>query len=690
MSESIKLIFGNTMRLRKKSDFLLPPTEIGSSAMGQVTRGLVAKYPAPLRKGEHTRPQMNEPLKVFAPFLKIIPRFIIDEETRTQSVFPHMEASYSVGRRKILQVKVTVKWILPNQRPKQSLCGFGGDQAYITKRNIELMSRETAKASRPHKSLMTSDKIDTLEMSQNIMPSFVTDEELRAESIFPQLEASFSKGTRKLLKMSVTVKWSLPSICLPTQIYSLGNDQALRRDKHGRVKIVSEATNSDASRQQKSQRLSHVLFARNVDAVELVSVGTAKTSRPLNINKSGKIDTIEQSRYVVPLFIFDEEQKTESVSPQLEASFSGGRRKLLKMSVTVKWGFPSNFQATQIDSLGNDQALCRERNGLSFKVFPKATNLDAFRRQKSPRLSHVLFARNVDAVELAEETVNASMPHKSLKMLDEIVTVEQSRYFVPQFVTDSISPQLKALDSFVDDQALCRERHGHVNIVSEATHSNASRRQKSPRLSNDVPAKDVDTVELVLEGSAKASGPHKSLLKIPEEIVTVEQSRLIVPRFVMDAEKRTESVSPQLEASFSKGRRKLLKIMSVTVKWGIPGKREEKLKGSVVDDLALCRERHCPPLEVLSEVTNSDASRRRKSPRLSHFQVNEVIFAWDKGHLYEAMVSRWRDAKDGSTEYFVHYLGFGKSHDRWLATKDMMKLTPSTQEFYITNARPGR
>jgi hypothetical protein len=122
--------------------------------------------------------------------------------------------------------------------------------------------------------------------------------------------------------------------------------------------------------------------------------------------------------------------------------------------------------------------------------------------------------------------------------------------------------------------------------------------------------------------------------------------------------------------------------MSVTVKWGIAGKRDGKLMGRVADDQALCRERIGLPVEVLSEATNSDASTRRKSTRLSHFRVNEVIFAWDKGHLYEAKVSTWRDAKDGGMEYYVHYLGFGTRHDRWLATKDIMKCTPATREFY--------
>ena len=444
-SESIQLIFDSTTKPRKKSDLLLPARKIGSGAKQKATRGLV-----PIRESKRKR----SPLKAFAPSMKIMPRFIIDEETRTQSVCPHLKASYSVGRKKVLQVKITVKWSIPDQRPKQLLCSFGGAQACATKRNVELMAVETANASRPHKSLKTYDNIYAVELSQSIIPRFIT----------------------------------------------------------------------------------------------------------------------------------DDEQRTESISPQLEASLSKGRRKLLKMSVTVKWGFPNKYQATQIDSVGDDQYLCRERKGLSVKVVPEATKSVASRRQKSPGLSHVLFARTADAV------------------------------------------------------------------------------------------------ELVSEGSVKASRPHKSL-NIPEEMVANGQSRYIVPRLAIDEEKGTESIYPNLEASFSKGRRKLLK-MSVTVKWGIAGKRREKLMGRVVDDQAPRRKRNGLPVEVLSEATNSDASFRRKSTRLTHFWVNEVVFAWDKGHLYEATVSTWRDAKDGCVEYYVHYLGFGTRHDKWLATKDIMKCTPATREFY--------
>ena len=394
--------------------------------------------------------------------------------------------------------------------------------------------------------------------------------------------------------------------------------------------------------------------------------------------------------YLVSRFVMDEEKRTESISPHLEASLYKGTRKLLKMSVTVKWGIPSICQATQIHNVDDEQTLYRERHG-RVKVVSEATKSDAFRRQKSPRLSHVLFARYVDEAEVVSEgAAKASKPHKSLNMLDEIITVEQSRYIVPPFVSDeekrteSLSPQFEALDSVVGDQALCREKYGRVEVVSEVTNPVASRvasrRQKSPRLSYDVPARNVDAVELVSEGTAKAARPHKSL-DIPEEIVTVDQSRYIVPQLVMDEEKRTESISPHLEASLYKGTRKLLK-MSVTVKWGIPVKLDEKLTDSVGDDQALCRESNGVPAEVLSEVTISDASSGRKSPRLSHFRVGELIFAWDKGHLYEATVSRWRDAKDGGMEYFVRYLGYGKRHDKWLATKDMMKCTPATREFY--------
>ena len=36
----------------------------------------------------------------------------------------------------------------------------------------------------------------------------------------------------------------------------------------------------------------------------------------------------------------------------------------------------------------------------------------------------------------------------------------------------------------------------------------------------------------------------------------------------------------------------------------------------------------------------------------------------------------------GGSKYHVHYLGFKRSHDRWLSTNNMMKRTPSSRGYY--------
>ncbi len=67
----------------------------------------------------------------------IRPRFVFDEEETSESVSPHLEASYFVGKRKISQVKVNVKSRIPDKCRKRSSCGFDGDLANLTNRNVD-------------------------------------------------------------------------------------------------------------------------------------------------------------------------------------------------------------------------------------------------------------------------------------------------------------------------------------------------------------------------------------------------------------------------------------------------------------------------------------------------------------------------------------------------------------------------
>ena len=70
-----------------------------------------------------------------------------------------------------------------------------------------------------------------------------------------------------------------------------------------------------------------------------------------------------------------------------------------------------------------------------------------------------------------------------------------------------------------------------------------------------------------------------------------------------------------------------------------------------------------------------------KAPISEEFQVNEKVFAWNRGALYEARVLR-RKEEDDELGYYVHCAGYKKSHNRWLTSNEMMKTTPSNRQFY--------
>ncbi|KAL3791788.1 hypothetical protein ACHAW5_009421 [Stephanodiscus triporus] len=261
--------------------------------------------------------------------------------------------------------------------------------------------------------------------------------------------------------------------------------------------------------------------------------------------------------------------------------------------------------------------------------------------------------------------------------------IEQPLKIIPRFIIDkekrtqTVSPLLQAL-YFVR-----RGKKSQVKVTVKWRISDERRRRSLCGFDSDlanVTNRNTNTDEPISGGTVNASRLCKSP-KMLDKIVNARQSRCIRPRFILDDENRTESVSPHLEASYSVGKRKVSHV-KVTVKLGIPGKCQEKQMDSGTDEPALSRKRKLDAVEVLFEATDSDTYRRRKSSRLLRFRVNEMIFAWDKGHLYEAKVLKWRDAKDGGMEYFVHYLGYGETHDRWLATFNMLKCTPSTREFY--------
>lgn len=63
----------------------------------------------------------------------------------------------------------------------------------------------------------------------------------------------------------------------------------------------------------------------------------------------------------------------------------------------------------------------------------------------------------------------------------------------------------------------------------------------------------------------------------------------------------------------------------------------------------------------------------------ANYDTEELIFAWDRGVLYEAKVMNFERS---SNTYYLHYLGYKKSHDKWVTAKDMMKVEPSSRRYF--------
>ena len=56
------------------------------------------------------------------------------------------------------------------------------------------------------------------------------------------------------------------------------------------------------------------------------------------------------------------------------------------------------------------------------------------------------------------------------------------------------------------------------------------------------------------------------------------------------------------------------------------------------------------------------------------------------GKVCQVCMKRKEDVNDGGKmKYYVHYLGYKKSHDRWLNGHDMVKHTPKSCKFYKQN-----
>ena len=71
------------------------------------------------------------------------------------------------------------------------------------------------------------------------------------------------------------------------------------------------------------------------------------------------------------------------------------------------------------------------------------------------------------------------------------------------------------------------------------------------------------------------------------------------------------------------------------------------------------------------------------------YNVDELIFAWDKKVLYEAKVTsiKFICNNDGSPtdtidKYQVHYLGYKKMHDKWIGIDKMLKVDYDSNKYF--------
>ncbi|KAL7491094.1 hypothetical protein ACHAWT_000547 [Skeletonema menzelii] len=64
------------------------------------------------------------------------------------------------------------------------------------------------------------------------------------------------------------------------------------------------------------------------------------------------------------------------------------------------------------------------------------------------------------------------------------------------------------------------------------------------------------------------------------------------------------------------------------------------------------------------------------SAKLS-YEVDELVYCWDKNLLYEARVEK----REGN-KYRVHFVGYKKVHDKWYTTEDMMGKDPKSNRYF--------
>lgn len=147
----------------------------------------------------------------------------------------------------------------------------------------------------------------------------------------------------------------------------------------------------------------------------------------------------------------------------------------------------------------------------------------------------------------------------------------------------------------------------------------------------------------------------------------VAPARPGVARFSTNFEEGMQSLSSPLDAVYCVGTRGNFRQVKVTVKWGILERCPKKRK---------CRDNEQPRL-----VHNSMGNY----PTSTTFDVHEIIFAWDRNHLYKAKILKMKEEAKCGAMYLVHYAGYPKSQDKWVTPNDMLKDNPLARRFYKEN-----
>jgi hypothetical protein len=125
-----------------------------------------------------------------------------------------------------------------------------------------------------------------------------------------------------------------------------------------------------------------------------------------------------------------------------------------------------------------------------------------------------------------------------------------------------------------------------------------------------------------------------------------------------------QSITQSLVALYCKTgtQTKKSQLVKVTVKWGIQQKRQKKAFKMTK-----------PTQPQIIEPTTRQSIARITTPSLAKFDLNEKIFAWDRNHLYDAKIVKMKVDAIGCAKYLVHYVGYPKSHDRWLTSDFMLR-----------------